>query len=1042
MRFLLIFPVLLSAKLAFAAPLPAFEGTLSQTQNGATVRATLAWQPPDALQIEIARDDASATPAQTVLARGDETLLFEKATKRTRRYPFNIAKAWWRGAGLNSGGPANFLFAGTAAPAAGEGRFLRRDDVLFGGAGPNAYYAAVKLPARRFADAIATAIVASNATRTEKTAGQTTLSAQISLDTAGFPTATSVSAAGQKSTFRYELKPSAAPVAPAEIPRDVIEEAELLAPSAYAGTDASALFNRGAALAANEDFPAAFAAFERAGQAAPTASAPPMASFELAMAVRDDARAATALARLETLGLDPTEVLPRRARLALLRRDSASAKIALDSASAAAPQNFALRLLRADAAVSTGQIEAARALWREIVASDAALPAAQALAAQNLALYATPGEFSALLTSIPAQTDAQKLARSLLQLRGGQTPETAAFAGDALQEALALGLEAAARDEDARAAWDVLLARGDDALKNRARAHGMTLAARRGDVEASLALWRAWNATLSSPFARDAARSALLGAWQKAFRGEALGAALGNRVAGAGASEEDWRLFVAYQELYGTSDDIASALESGLARFGRSAFWLSRKAETLVAQAIAAVGGGEAGGGRRQQLFTQAMERLDEAAAAAANEPFYRFQKALAASQRGARAGGIIDPAQATRNRALAKAETDRLLADFPGDPDVLVSAALQNLTVEGDTASREALRLASAALETAPGDGDRHTLVWAARQAMATAHRRLKQRAEAAAQWEMLLLGARSGAEQSVLAASYFGFLEGGGDAAGAARLLERLAGEKWNYSASRALLDGVSGRVAASPLAPAIGAALLASDSDAAAVANAALGAKRIEVARRALESPQAPPAADANLDRATRDLGLALAKLQRVAAGANRVLAARAAAFLAENADLGGEVRLQLLQNALQIEPRDAALRLALIGALEGDAAKTEREIAARTLDFEPEVRRQLANAARRGGDLAGAAQIAEEIFAITSRSPAASANEWQRVAFALAKAAYSAGQTGRGVEIYTGLSLPQWNAIDRAAAMLARSRGAGEADKPEEVTRLEA
>ncbi len=1059
MRFLPLFAFSLLVRTAFAAPLPAFEGTVSQTQNGLTTRAKIAWQPPETLTIEVLPNAALGASAQTIAARGDQTVLFDAATKRARRFGFNIAKNWWRGADLASGGPANFLFSGSSFPAdAAQNRYLRRDSVVFGGGGKDSYYAARKSPARRFAAQIAT----TNTSRIEKNeVGRVISDAQITLDGAGLPRTATLTSNGEVATFAYDLKAVAAPaaanaVAPVlapEIAAPILEDDELQAPPSYIGNDASALFNRGAALALNEDFAGAATAFEAAAQLAPTSSAPPSALFAMFLALRDAQRAQNALDNLEKIGQGAGEIELRRARLALLRRDNVAARAAFGAASLAAPGNLGLRMAQAEIARAQGDIDAARALYLGVLGEKTAQVGGQwgvqAGAAQNLALFATFEEIPALLTALPAAnaTDAAQLARALLLLRDGKNPETSEFAINEFQVALALGFERAARDNDAQKAWQTLENRAPEALKNRARAHLMTLFARRGDVGNSIAQWRVWNASLDSQSDKDRARDAFFGAWQKAFRTDALPGALANRATSTGATQDDLRLYLGYQESYGSPEDVAAVIESASLRFPNAAFWKGKRAENLVETANQ-TRSNDAGIARREQLYDQALALLDSAVEGAPDESFFRYQRALAATQRATKVGTVVDAALTSRNRTRAQRETERLIADFPGDPDALVSAALQNLATQSNAGAREAIRLATLALESAPNDGERHTLIWAARQALSSAYRRLGQTDLAAAQWETLLIGARDAGEQSTLASGYFALLDSAGDtnpngaARGAARLLSQLASEKWSYSASSGLLGAVATRMAVSPRAGVIAALLLASPDENAALAAATLNLRRIEVARRALESPNAPPAADANLDRANRDLGLSLTRLQPVAGSQNRILGARAAAFLAENATLDGAQQLQLLRSALEAEPHDGALRFALINALEGATAQKERDLAAKLLDFDPETRRQLSASTRRAGDLPGALRVAEEALAFVAHAPEYNGGEFQRVAFALGKAAFLAGQNSRALEIYNGLSLPQWNPLDRAAALLSLSRNYKEAKRDAEAAATDA
>lgn len=1045
MRFLPFPALLLLAKVGLAAPLPAFEGGISRTQNGVTTRAHIAWQPPDILQIQ-------PEAGSFITARGDETLV--QSDGLMRRSDFNIAKSWWRGSGLAAGGPANFLFAGTPFPAASAAdSFWRRDDVLFGGGGRTAYYAATKTLARRFP----AQILISPTSRIEKDEkGKITALYQIVVGPDGLPRSAQLTVDGQKTTFAYDLKPASPPNLAAVTLPAIVEDDELKAPSAYTGTDASSLFNRGASLAANEDFPDAFAAWDAAAKLAPDSSAPLVATFETALSIRNLNLAASALDKLSKLasptgfgGVFNIEIETRRARLAIARRDWKAAAQAAANASTEAERtssvdyhDLVLVLLRAQIAQAQGDLAQARDLWGSVLRSRLPDSASEVTAAQNYAFNATSDEWAGLLAALPSDTPAQKLTRSLLQLRAGQTPDATEFDSDALERSYALGLEAAARDAEAQKAWQILEARADGDLQNTARAHLMTLAARRGDASASLGKWREWNASLSLETERSRARDALFGAWQKALRQDELRSALANRAAASGATEDDARLLLAYQEEFGSDDDARGALERGAARWGKSAFWLGRTAEELIAQ-TGQTPPTDAGRARREQLYDQALARLDDAIAAAPNEPFYRFQRAIVASQRAAKLSGVLDSAVDTRNLARARREIEGLLADFPGDPDVLVSAALQNLAFEGPTPAREALRLASAALDTAPNDGDRHAMVSAARQAMATALRRLDQPALAGAQWQALIASARDADEQSALASSYFALLEAQNDAGGAARLLAQVAGEAWDYSAAREALETLAARMAASPLAPAISAALLpptraqgdALPAGAPVIAAATLGQLRFALAQRALQAPDAPPIADANLARAQRDLGAALALLPRYADAPDRLIAARAAALGAQNPALTDEKRVELLRQAVAIEPRSPALRFDLANTLTGAEAKAARAVAAQVLPFELETRRQLASAARRDGDAALALGVAGEALAIAARAPDVGANAWQRLAFAFAKAAWNANQPARAQELYNGLSLPQWTDIDRAAALLAWVRDAQQSGQNE-------
>ena len=362
-RFLpfLLFPL-------FAVPALAqqrWEGTLTQTQDGLSAKAQIYAQAPDRLRVEIARDDAAGVPAQIVVASGDQTLRYEPATKRLFRARFNILKKWDRDWRLAAGGPANFVFAGASAGIVNEteGRFLRRDNVLFGGGGENAFYAAAKT-----LDSLYPAKVELSGTpptqRVETAVGGTqSLSATITYAGA-LPTKVAVVAAGENSTFTYDLSARAEPFADATwtiegADKALAEETDLRAPSAYANAkDADDLLNGGIALWRGAgDFRAAQQRFVAASNLSPTASAPLLASFEMALDARDLTAAGRALEALAPLGLDSAEIEARRARLAIANRDWDGALAALDKALGSAPQSPDLQLARAQALLGKADVE-------------------------------------------------------------------------------------------------------------------------------------------------------------------------------------------------------------------------------------------------------------------------------------------------------------------------------------------------------------------------------------------------------------------------------------------------------------------------------------------------------------------------------------------------------------------------------------------------------------------------------------------------------------------------------------------------------------
>ena len=195
-----------------------FEGTLTQTQNSLSAQAKIYAQTPDLLRVEIARNDAAGVPAQILVASGDQTLRYEPATKRLFRARFNILKKWNRDWGLAAGGPANFVFAGASAGVVNEteGRFLRRDKVLFGGGGENAFYAAQKTPASLYPARVELSGTPADKRIETRLDGTQSLSATIAY-LGALPATATVVAAGETSTFTYDLsapRPTVRPTRP------------------------------------------------------------------------------------------------------------------------------------------------------------------------------------------------------------------------------------------------------------------------------------------------------------------------------------------------------------------------------------------------------------------------------------------------------------------------------------------------------------------------------------------------------------------------------------------------------------------------------------------------------------------------------------------------------------------------------------------------------------------------------------------------------------------------------------------------------------
>jgi hypothetical protein len=1049
------------------------EGTVSETRDGALVTARLQYQAPDKLRLEIEANAAALAPAQIVVASGDETRWFEPATRRVRRLPYNVAKEPWRSRDLSSGGPANWLlFADlaalktaydvqqgivaldnqrglrlTARPAVGS--FLWREYARFGGTGESAFYAAFQdVVFNRPAEILLLGEGPERALQERDANGQLLLQATLRFTPDGLPL--SVEATGDR--FDYALKPrtEAFPANAFDLPDapgQIVEDAELRPLAEYSGGDANALFNRGVALALHtEDYPAAFEAWNAVGLLLPQAVAPPLASFDLAIAARDVAQAQKALAHLEALpGHDEFAVAVRGARLAALRRDWKSAATALEQAQKAQPQNLEIALLRADLLRGQDEYSAAAQVLLDLFKTGAPQPAALAEAAAALAQMSdekTAATLAATLPSgnaLPDGNQWQRLARALLELRAnGSTPPPAPTLESPVAIAtLAAGSEHAGASDAARAAWQKVAGASPE-LRATALAHLMALEARGGTAAESLRLYRELIALGGSETEREHARQALLEAWRKNFRQDELRAALEQRALALSAAEEDAKLWLAFQELYGSEADYAAALKAGLTRYSQSAWWQSRRANQLVAQ-ISPQGFSPAAMAARDRLFDDAMAALDAAIRQQPQQPFYPVQRALVLTQRATIRTGIVDASRNVAARRAANAALDALAAQWQDDPDVQLSIALQRLSLETPANFDPIIAQLQASLRAGlPGrDGaDRHLFVTAARQALASAFRRQDKVAEAGAQYALLLGAARDASEQSGLAVNYLNLLAGQNDAAGVARLVIRMAREGWEYSEWQESLAPVLGALASRPpLAAQVAALLRASDDPAAPLAAAQLGELLTQAASAEAARPDAPVGADNALAAATRAWNESLNQLSALAQSDDPLSAGRAAAALAETLinQHGGVLSAAdatrartLLQSAVAAEPRDANLRAALAQVLlasgQRDEALAARDALARSLPPTPENLRRAAELSLRLEDAKAAIPLARRALEYAQAEPEAAPAVVQRAAFTLAHALLADHQTAPAMEWYFKLALPQWSLEDRATALL--------------------
>jgi len=1070
----------------FAAGLPNarnFEGTVEAVANGQTTRARLQFQAPDRLRIEIEAGDN--TRAQTIVASGEETRFYDPSTRRVQRLPYNLARQWWRGWGLSFGGPANFLFNAAApaatspfylasAPAAGEllltaqndalqtePRKLISDSVNFGGGGDRIFYAPFKRWVWNRPNKIALQRDAANGqiTRVETDDNEQTFTASISLDANGLPQSVLASDAQKRvvSQWNYDLQPREAAFPAATFsfefaPDLLIEDARLKAIGDYAGNSAADKFNLGAALARQaEDWPAAFAAWESASQLSIGSSAPQFAIYEGAILTRNLERAEHALEALSTLlGEDTPEVAGRRAALLTARREWQAAQTILEKAVRLRPQDLSTRLALAELLRARSDFAGARAQLSEILKSETGSHAAKARAAEMMALLARGDAAKGVLPPAGQGTLWQQLARAHADLQNGNA---SAFESDDLDalESFAGGLERAGRDEEAIAAWRKILERAAYPSDKNARMRLMALHALRGEIAPSLAQYQALTNASTSLETKGGFQNALLGAWQKSNRQRQLKAALEVR---AGASEDDARLWLKYQETFGGIREIEAAIDNGLARFDRSAWWHGRKVEFLSGR-ISQTSDAAA----RDRLQREALSSAEDAVGLDPEQPYYAIQRAAILTQRATPFTVVVDRGRFAGARKTASAALEELLQNWPGDPDVQIAVASQRLALENDGAHGETIALLQSALREGVPDGaqNRHGIAFSSRQVLASALRRDKKWPELAAQYPILFQASQNVDEELGVALNHFRWLMNRQQANGLAAALLDFAREPWPFDDSQQLIQPLVNVVLAkeaAPGKPSFGAQVLTilqnRDDPYAKLMVAYFQLNAAREARQIAAGRDAPDDARAIARRATADAKTAVEALAPLANGKDKILASRAAALLGEEAinHQAFDQAQHWLSRAIALEPHDVNLRVALATSLlasgKTDEAVAVRDDALQALPPTYEVLQRLTSVSlniAQPEDRANTARIANAAMNLGRILPAVSADQWQFAALLAARANMIADNEDAATMIYTELTNPQWGILGRAVALMdweSSLRKSGRAEQADQIT----
>ncbi len=1032
------------------------------TTGTTAARAKIFVQGPRQMRLEIARDDKAQIAPQTIISTSENTFIFDSQTRRVQKTAGSLFTL--RGWNLQLGGPANFLLGNFAdnknLPATGKlevpgsSPALVSDYVQFGGSGDRIFYAPYK---RTVWDGAARTLLEWKSsgpiqTRTEFDGEGRILSrATFAYDKDGLPTGVVVTDAEKRTlaTFKYALQQVVEPFpdstfAPDFLKGNIVEDVPVKSITEYSGADASSKFNRGAALMRQaEELPSAYAAWDEAAALAPQATAPQFAIYETALATRDLNRAEAALTKLiALLGADNYSVAWRTAGVLLARRDWAGAQSALEAATKIEPENLQAKLSLADVRRSRGDFAGAQTLLFEILQSNAKQSFVQAQSAQMLAELATgdltQGVLPALNKAISElaapgkQTENTlwlRLARAIVQLRHGDEPEKIETENVVALTAFAQELESAGKDSLALETWQKTITFSPSPSDQNARAHLMALFARRGDISSSLAQYREIISSTPTLKMRRIRQEQLLEAWNKALRLTQLTTALEQRSIGTSATPDDARLWLTYQEIYGNEEGVSRAVQNGLARFTRDAWWRARQAELLMSKAANIIDTNTF-----DRLQRDALEAAETSATLDKEQPYYAISRALILTQRATPVTAIIGAGRFDARKKLAREALDELLKKWPNDADVEIAVASQRLALEDDEAHDASITLLQNALRGgAPSVGeDRHFIAFSSRQILISALRRDKKWSAIAPQYEILLKVSRSGDEQVGVALNYLRLLMNSNDADGIVGLLLFMAHESWPFEESQQTLAPLLNVVAAKPetFTPVLQSLSKNPDLYGRLILTKMM-ANQLRTTQAILEAPEAPDRAERDVIAAQQSLQTALQLLEPLAQSEDKVLASRAAATLGEaavNRDDFASAQ-KWFSRAIELEPRDINLRVAradsLLAQNKTDEALAARDDALRALPHTLGNLHRIAKLSAQIGaenDKQFTARLASQAFNGATATPEASTGFWQLAAFTAARSLFDAGQTENALTIYNGLSSPQWSGIERAVALI--------------------
>lgn len=1047
------------------------EGMITLQANGITTRAAVQFQAPDNWRAEIT--PAGAEKAKTIIvASGNETRSLDVVSQRVRRLPYNITRQIWHGAGLEFGGPANASLFGTTekdlsvayqlsnqgAPANTKifqalksfGRFSVRDWVRTGGIGDDMFYVVHKRPVFDRAAQVTWIFDAATkfpVTRREADEqGRLLNEVTLTYTSEGLPKTAEVRDANKAivASFTYDIKPREAPFEAGTFAlpapeNQVIEDSQLRPLKEYTANEASSHFNRGMALASHaDDLPAAFAAWEAALNQAPRAVAIPLATFDAAIAARDLSRAQAMLNILAKLQYDPFDLALRNANLATLRRDWSAAAQFYESAQTLKPNNQAVKLSRATLLRLRGDFVGAQNLLLEILVQPE-FTVSTANAAQALAPLLAPDQIEAFIKALPQETVGQKLARALLELQkpadDDKTPVAVPDWPAPALVSLGLAQEIAGRDDAALTLWQKLSATAPQEIALNARRRLMALFARRGQVQESLAQFTFLLSWQNGAQERVDLEDELLGAWSKAGTLELLKTVVQQRAYSSGATSDDRRLLLAYQQNFGDLKDAETALNQGLARHGNSAWWNSQQAESKMGQ-VATEPFSPQQRDRQRLYLADALKAAEAAVAAEPEQPYYQIQRTLILTQKYALTQkGPIDSRVGNAAREQANKELEKLQALFPGDADVDIAVALQQMMLSkianAQSGPIELLQNALLAGDPQGDGGDRHDTTFPARQILANTIRQTGRTDEAIAQFEAALLSARNTGEATGIAINLMNLLLRQKPTA-LPGFLVRLAHDSWPFTEAQQMTDSLVATLARHPTYPVEIANALKADPDPyAKIVRVQLLEKISAVAKAKADAEAANNSptlevSDAQSRAAARDWNNSFADLVPLTKSSDAILATRAAAILGEKAANASKFdeAIPYLESAVKNEPQDLNLRLAhvkaLIAARQNDNALQARDALLRTLPPNFDTLKQAATLSLRLGQPDKAAHLLMQARNGALASPGGTALQANASAFLAARAWIASGNTAKALEIYNALAGPGHSTLGRAAA----------------------